>query len=153
MIKSYFISVCAAAIICAVLSMLVSSKGSTAMLIKLLSGLFMMYTLLSPLLSMRLREFTQYCENLSLYADSAVSEGLLLAQTERETLIIQQLEAYILRKADSLGAELSVEILLSDGIPDTVNISGTVSPYVKSQLSKWISDNLGIIAEAQYWNE
>ena len=123
------------------------------MLIKLLSGLFMMYTLLSPLLSMRLREFTQYWENLSSYADSTVCEGLLLAQTERETIIIQQAEAYILRKADSLGAELSVEILLSDGIPDTVNISGTVSPYVKSQLSKWISDNLGIIAEAQYWNE
>jgi hypothetical protein len=133
--------------------MLLSSRGTTSMLIKLLSGLFMMFTLLSPLLSVRLKEFTQHWEDLSLYADSAVSEGLSLAQAERETIIIQQAEAYILQKADSLGVELSAEVLLSDGIPDAVNISGAASPYVKMQLGKWISDNLGIKAEAQYWNE
>ena len=151
--KAYLISICIAAVICSIFSTIVPAKGTNGMLLKLLSGLFMLYTLLSPLVTLKLQDFTEYWDDLTLDAESAVSAGTLSAQMEKEKIIMQQTQAYILEKAKSLGAELSVEVLLSNGIPDEVNISGAASPYVKSQITALITDDLGIEAEAQHWND
>ena len=151
--KAYLISVCIAAVICSIFSVIVPAKGTNGTLLKLLSGFFMLYTLLSPLLTLKLQEFTEYWEDLTLEAESAVSAGTLSAQIEKEKIIIQQTQAYILEKAKSLGAQLSVEVILSDGIPNTVNIRGAASPYAKKQITAMITEDLGIEAEAQHWNE
>lgn len=151
--KSYLISICIAAVICSILSNLVSAKGTSGTLLKLLSGLFMLYTLLSPLATLRLQAFTAYWEDLTLDAESVANAGISSAQLEKEKIITQQTQAYILEKAKSLDAQLNVEVLLADGIPNAVNISGAVSPYVKSQIIALITDDLGIRAEAQYWND
>ena len=151
--KSYLISVCIAAVICSIFCNVIPGKGSNGVLLKLLSGLFMLYTLLSPLVTLRLQAFTEYWEALSLDAESAVNAGTISAETEKEMIIMQKTQAYILEKAKSLGAQLSVEVLLSDGIPNEVHIGGAVSPYVKSQITALITNDLGIGAEAQHWKE
>ena len=151
--RSYLISLCAAGILCGILSTIVPAKGSIGKVFKLLSGLFLLYTLISPLITLRLQDFSQYFDELALDADLAVSIGTAAAQEDTDRIITQRLQAYISDKASSLGADLIIDVTLQNSIPSAVSINGPASPYVKNQLSKWITNNLGIEAEAQYWNE
>ena len=57
-------------------------------------------------------------------------------------------------KAESLGAELTVEVTLSDDelmVPCAVKLSGAISPYAKKVLSDTIAKDLGIQVEEQIW--
>jgi hypothetical protein len=57
-----------------------------------------------------------------------------------------------LDKAESLGAELTVEVMLDDSqipIPTKVRIRGNISPYNREKLSSIIERDLGIPTEAQ----
>jgi hypothetical protein len=68
--------------------------------------------------------------------------------------IIQQTQAYILDKARSLDAELTVEVFLGDGtipVPIGVRLEGNISPYARKLLSQMLQDDLGIPAEEQIW--
>lgn len=77
--------------------------------------------------------------------------GKRFADEEIEKIIIEQTQAYILDKADDFGAGLEVEVFVKDLIPCSVSISGPISPLAKSQLSRYISENLGIPSEEQNW--
>jgi hypothetical protein len=69
-------------------------------------------------------------------------------------IIKSKTEAYILNEARKMELDITVEVELSDADPPApcrVFIKGTASPYKKTVLGRYISDNLGIPQENQQW--
>lgn len=152
--RKYLLSVICASIITAVLNSLSEKKTSPYAMIRLLCGLFMALTVISPLVSIRLTDYVEYFENFSSDADRLVLSGEVMAQNELRSIIKSKTEAYILDKAVSMDTVLNVEVTLNNDdppIPCGVTLTGSVSPYSKDVLSRLIASDLGIAKEDQVW--
>lgn len=151
-IRQYILSVIAAALICGVVNG-ISKKGKYHAVIKLISGLFLTITIISPLTDLQFPDPSSYFDNLSLEGDSIVASAQAAAEEEQLKLIQTRTEALILEKAESLNADISANVLLSEEsmIPQEVELSGAVSPYSKKMLTLYIAENLGINEENQIW--
>ena len=78
--------------------------------------------------------------------------GENLARDSMAEIIKSETEAYILDTARSLQAEVTVEVSVNEeNVPDSVTVSGAVSPYVRRQLQRIIESDLGIAKENQKW--
>lgn len=155
-VGAYILRVTAAAIICGLISGIVGTKGTLASVVKLITGLFLCFSVISPILKVNVGNFTGYLEDLQVSGDEIVAEGEIEAKKELETIIKSKTEAYILDKAASYGAELAVEVSVDTSqmpVPDAVRVSGQISPYGKKQLQQIIANDLGIALEAQIWTE
>lgn len=150
-IKEYLISVCVAAIVCGILSQLTEQKGSIGPLMKLLCGLFMLITALSPVITLPIHEFQSYFDQLSVEAEYIAGIGENSAKDQMEQILEDRTRAYIVEKAVALGATLDVEVILQDSVPSAVYLSGAISPYTKHLLTEYIENNLGIAAEDLKW--
>ena len=150
----YLLSVISAAVICSV-AMNIFEKNSTFRTMgRLLSGIFLTITVISPLFKLELPNINEYRDILEGYQESIIAEGEDFYQKERREIIIQRTEAYILDKAVALGAEVEVTVRLSDvdpPIPEFVELSGTASPYIRSAMETMIAQDLGIPKERQIW--
>ena len=149
-IKSYLLAVTAAALICGIVGNL-AGKGNISKIVKLLCGIFMAATVIKPLVDIRLDNIYIFTHSLTVSSDFAVSQGEKFAAEEMARIIKQKTEAYILDKAKSHGAEISVEIALNNCVPISVTIVGEVSPFVRSSLSTSIAQELNIPPEEQIW--
>ena len=151
---NYILSVTSAAILLAVLLTLLSKNGSTSSLLRLIGGLFLTFTLVVPLTDLKLDDIFDSFLNISSDGNSIAAYGQECYQTELASIIKQRCEAYILDKAQSLGAELTVEVTVSQDdmpVPLGATMRGSISPYARSQLASVISDQLGIPKEDQQW--
>ncbi len=154
LLRTYFLSVTAAAIICAILKGLLNQSGTPAQLVKLISGIFLSMIALRPLAQFPVGTFSELRFDYSMDAEAFVSEGENLAADALAQLIKSNTEAYILDKARAMGLTITVDVTLSqDSIPspETVRISGKISPYAKAQLSSLLTDGLGIAKEDLIW--
>lgn len=152
-IRSYLLSVTAAALICSMVTKLVH-KGTVGTVMKLLTGICMALTVVSPLVDIRLDGLKDLTVDVSQAASKAAAAGENLARQELETIITAQTQAYILDKAEELGLSLSVEVVLSGEsypVPAGVKLEGNASPYARMVLSDYITEKLGISAEDQKW--
>lgn len=153
-VREYLIGVTAAAIFCGVLTRLIGNKGVTGALLKLVVGVFMVLAVVSPWLQVRWEQLMDITTDIKGDAEAAAAEGVISAREAMEEIITEQTAAYILDKADSLGVRLTVEVDLDSGeipVPCAVRLAGNISPYAKSVLSEYISENLGIGTEEQTW--
>lgn len=153
-LHQYLLSIVAASIVSALAIQIVGNKGTYSALIKLLVGIFLSITVISPIAKVRISDIPSHMEEFQAEADIAVSDGTAWANSELTTIIKQRSETYILDKATSIGAELAVDITLSDTeipTPVAVDIQGKIGPYAKQRLQQIISDNLGIAKENQRW--
>ncbi len=153
-IRTYLLQITAAAMLCGIVTGILGKKGMLGTTVKLLSGIFMALAVVSPWLNLRLDSLQSFMGSISFDASSAVAEGEFSATQEMKAIIKQKVEAYILDKADSLGAEINANVsLCGDAMPapNGVTISGKFSPYAKSVLSAYIADDLGIDLEDQIW--
>ena len=153
-VRTYLLSVIAAAVICSLVTAIPGKAGSISSILKLMMGIFMAVTVLSPFVSFRLPNIQSYMDAFHADASDAVEAGQHLADSEMRQLIKDRVEAYILDKATAYGVDLTVEVsLTNDGVPVPcgVKLSGAVSPYAKLQLMKMLSEDLGIGKENQIW--
>ena len=153
-IRAYLLSVVAAAIISALSVNIIGKKDAQSAVIKLLAGLFLSITVISPWTKIRLNNISSYFETLKVNADDAVSAGTSVADTARDEIIKEKAEAYILDKATSYGASIEVEVTLTEATPRTpesIVIRGTVSPYVRQRLQEVMENDLAIPKERQFW--
>lgn len=153
-VKQYILGLLAAAIFCAIINSIFSAKGSNSAVLKLICGIFMTITLVSPVLKLEFLDFTEYIDRISYDAEEVVYNGQQMAYDSRLTIIKDRAEAYILDKAASWGLNLMVEVTLSGTdppVPESVVLKGSVSPYAKKQLSRCIADDLGISEDQQKW--
>ena len=155
-VGAYILRLTAAAVICGLISGIVGTKGTLASVVKLITGLFLCFSVISPILKVNVGNLTGYLEDLQVSGDEIVAEGETAVKKELETIIKSKTEAYILDKAASYGAELAVEVSVDTSqmpVPNAVSVSGQISPYGKKQLQQIIANDLGIALEAQIWTE
>lgn len=153
MLKEYLISICTAAIICAIVKAIPGPKGTASALIQLLCGVYMSITVLSPLISIPTVNLSQYWQQVYHDAQLAANIGVEAANEECNAVITERLQAYILEQAAAMGAEVTAEVFFDDMQLKEVRIIGTVSPYTKLRMSEILSTELGIPVEAQQWIE
>lgn len=153
-IRQYLISITVAAIICSILPALSERKGTQASLVRLLCGIFLSITIVSPWLDIDVNGISGYLDGIKFDATGAVADGKAEANASRDAIIKTQTEAYILDKASSMQLDITVEVTLNDSdppLPHTVLINGAASPYAKQTLQRMITADLGIPRENQRW--
>lgn len=154
LVREYILSICAAAILCAIAVRLPGKDALTGKALRIVTGLFMLFTLLRPFADIRLDRWDGYFGSYQDSAASAVADGEAYAYDAVCRGIKEQLGAYILDKAASLGAELTVEITLLEGMPPELTeiiLCGEISPYAKSQLTDILIRELGLEDEELRW--
>lgn len=154
MIRDYLLRLTAAAILCGIVTGFLGKKGALGSIIRFLTGIVMTLTVISPWGQFRIGDLTCFFEDLNIQAGGISHDGERAAQDAIADIIKSETEAYILDKANSFGAELSVEVSVDGSdlpVPCAVRISGRISPNGRKQLERIISEELGIALEDQIW--
>ena len=153
-IRGYLLSVVAAAVISGIVKRLMGDKGNQGAVAKLLTGIFLALTVVSPLAKV---EVGRLADIVGAYRADGLAAAAVGEEMTRQALaesIKAQSEAYILDKAAALEVALTVEIEMTDTdipVPYRIRLSGQVSPYAKNKLSGIITEDLGIEKERQIW--
>lgn len=153
-IRSYVLSVAAAAMVLAILGSLLEEKSGLWNMFRLIGGLFLAFTVVQPITRLDLDSILTFSD---VYADEAVSAAALgksISEEEMRRVIKSRTEAYILDKAETYDARLEAEVTLSSGetpVPVSVTLHGAISPYGKSRLQRMLQEELGISKEHQKW--
>lgn len=153
-IREYLLRLTAAAVLCGIVTGFLGKKGTLGAIVRLLTGIFMTLTVVSPWTQVRIGDFTDYFDDLSAQAANVSQDGERMAKDAVADIIKAEAEAYILDKANSFGAELTVEVSVDSSdlpVPCAVRINGRISPYGRTQLERIISEELGIALEDQIW--
>ena len=153
-LRKYLLSLIAAAVIVSIVMAVVNKKQVNGAIIKLLCGLFLTFTLLSPLVKVQILELQDFYTGIFANGDVIVAYGKKMAQQSTGEIIKADLEAYILDKASKLQLDVEVCLVLSDAlypVPETVTITGEISPYSKKVMQEFLSDEIGIPEEKQIW--
>lgn len=153
-IGQYVIRLTAAALICGAVMSIADKKGTIGVAVKLLAGMFLTLTMISPWVQFHLNDLESLLDDVQLSADRLTGSAQSATRDEMAKRITDSTAAYILEKAQSLGAEITVEIILDESdipVPCLVRLSGSVSPYGKQKLSSIIENDLGIPPEEQIW--
>lgn len=153
-VREYLLSVSAAAILCSCVGAFFSKKGTVQTLVKTLCGIFVCLTVLSPVIRLSLPDLENYFSSFSLDGQAITDDAIRSAADAKCQVIMQQAEAYVYDKAAILGCDITVSIALETQepyAPETIVITGNLSPYARSQLSDSIASDLGIPEEDQQW--
>lgn len=153
-IREYLIGVTAAAIICAVVKAFFAEKGFVGSAVKMLLGLLMTLAIVRPWISVSFDSILDWPGSISTSGQTIVDEAERTALDSLRQCIKEETEAYILEKAKSMGADVDVEVTLSDAdlpVPIGAEITGAVSPYTKQVIAQMMTQELGINKEAQKW--
>ena len=151
--REYILSVTSAALLVSI-ARVIAGEGAMGKLVKLISGLFMAVTVLSPVVELELPDPAGWLEDHLEEGRAAAEAGEVMAKDYSEDIISAELEAYILDKAAALGGAVSAEVRLDEsGLPETVTLSGVLTPAQKAELSRIIAEELGIGEEAQIWTD
>ncbi len=152
-VSAYLLSVSGAAILCAIANRFWGKK-STGTIGKMITSLFMVLTVLHPLADMNIDFWNDMSFGIEQDAADAVQQGRQETQNAMAEIIKEKTAAYILKKAQSLGAEISVEVAVTDEaipMPERILIRGNAAPYARQQLQVLIAQDLGISKENQIW--
>lgn len=150
----YLLRIVAAGIICCIVRLLIGKDGAIGKAVKLLSGIFMTLIVIAPMLDINIDAVVDDFGQLKMDGMYAAQAGDDSSMNAIKEIIIDKTQAYILDKAKTLGAEITVNLELTDEmlpIPCGVTITGNVSPYAKKILSEYMQTEFGICKEAQFW--
>lgn len=147
----YVVALTIAALISGILLSLFP-KGWMRSLMQLVCGVFLTITALSPVMQFSIPEFTELTPDYRAQGEALSALGENLVQKETLERIKTTLEAYILDKAAAIPLEISAEVsLTSDGIPESVILTGNVSEDARQKLESILTNDLGIPKERQQW--
>ena len=153
-IGELILKIACAGIVCAILRQIVGKEGFLSGTITLVTGLYMLITVAGGLFMLPDMRFDTVFTQVGDAAQELTQQGNEQGKNALSDIISQRFGAYILDKAHRLGAELTVEVMLSDDqvpVPRGVRLTGSISPYNKTVLSDWIDEQLGIGKEDQIW--
>lgn len=144
--------------VCSVALML-SPDGRVKKVLKLLCGAVMCIAFISPAAQLDFGAYSKAMAKYSLEAESYIHDGENESKNLNRTIIQDKCEAYILDKANTLGAEIiSVDVLArwsEEGYwyPVSADICAACSVEEKSCLEDYIQAQLGIKRDDQTWSE
>ena len=150
---AYLVSVTAAALVCGFAKTMIP-EGLLGAALKLVTGIMMVLAVAGPWINFRLPNLDRWSQGFYQEAEDAASAGAASAMEALREGISRQTQTYIQDKAKALGAELTVEVILTEGsipAPKGVVLRGRISPYGRSVLSEYLQKELGIEMEEQTW--
>ncbi len=153
-ITEYLLSITIAAVICVAVKYILGRNSAATNMVAVVSGIFMLLTIVSPVVKISLGDISQYLDGIYIPADDVVSPATKNAQEEMKKIVKSQSEAFILEEAERMSLSVGVEVNISNGTPpapDYAIITGNISPYNKKCLSEFIYKNLGISQENLQW--
>ena len=152
-IRQYALSLICGAMILGILLDL-SEKAGFSKQLRLVGSIFLTGLLVSPLFSLPLRELPQLDEAFQAQAEEAAARGEEIRIRSLSTLIREECEAYILKEARAIGADVDVLVELNNGnppVPVAVTLRGSFDASSEEQLGKLLADEVGIPKEHQTW--
>lgn len=152
-LRGYAFSIVTAALLSGILLGFVP-KGTSGELMKLLCGLFMTFTVLSPMVKLDIGVFWE-ASGFAADGTWAAEAGTAIARDSAADIIKAKTEAYILDKATEVNAGVCVEVRLrEDSVPIPVGVTlwGDVSPYARQHLESILTRELGIAKEEVKWS-
>ena len=152
--REYLLTLLAAALLSSIICGLIGKNNGNYMLVKLICGLFVTITAISPLTKITIPDISTYIGDTKTDAMRHIEEGEKSSYESMSTIISSDLEAYILDIASVYGVDIQVEILLSEEMPpspEIIKINGNISPYVREKLQQIIVQDLGVSEENQIW--
>lgn len=153
-IKTYLLGIVGAAVICGIVTRLIGDKGTQGAMVKLIAGLFLIFTVIRPIANIRMDDLTEFPDLFKDAGAQAAASGERMTKEAVKASIKAQTEAYILDKATELSLNLTVDVSLSEDeipLPESVHLSGKASHYAKLRLQSIIIQDLGIDKEHQVW--
>lgn len=148
----YVYRILCAAVFCAI-TVSLFPDGKIKSLLRLFSGIFLIIVLLQPGIKISLQDYREMGDKYFRQGREAAMEGDSDARKFRYRFIKENVEAYILDKAENLGYDLSVRVMLDeDGYPKRVFLAGNVSENDKEKLEQMLTEDLGISKEEQQWS-
>ena len=153
-LRDYVFHITATALICAVVLRFARGSGAAKMIIRLLCGIVLAYSIIQPVKQIDFFSLDEFALEFQQDAQQAALWGKNESVAAWAQGITQGVEAYILEKAKAMDVDLAVEVELSEDeipVPVAVSLWGDVAPYVKSVLSDTISQDLNIPKEKQTW--
>ena len=150
-LRAYVLGIVAASMLCGVLIRLTRNSGS-AEIIRMLCGIFLTIVLIQPLAGKKTRLWEATLPDVGEEAEAIIAEGRASTEDIRKEFIKERLEAYILSRAEAIGADIQAEITLGkDCVPTRIRVMGSISPIYRSKLTQIITSELGIPREQQEW--
>ena len=151
-LRQYVISVVAAAMLCGIVVRLFPN-GSGKQVGKLICGLFLAYTVLSPISRVDFSNLPDFSLGCMDDAKDAAAMGENLARDSMADIIKEETEAYILDKAEAYQAQITADVSLTpDGLPESVTYTGAPSDEIRQLLENMVTEDLGIPKENQRWS-
>lgn len=153
-IRGYVLHLLAAAIVSGAVMRLLRGSGAVCAIAKLLCGIFLIYCAVKPVSQLDMIDLGIVGTQLQTQAEEAASWGEKEARAAFAESITQQTQTYILEKAKEMNVDLVVQVEVSEDdipMPESVCITGKISPYAKTRLSDLITRELGIGKENQIW--
>ena len=150
----YILSVTAAALLLGILQSIAGKKGTHVALLKLIGGLFLTFTTIAPIANIELERLLDFPWDFAVQGNAIAQQGQEYAQYQLHGIIKDRCEAYILDKAQTYQADVTVEVMLSQDevpVPSSVRLQGSISPYARQALQQWLQDDLGVPKEQQIW--
>lgn len=154
-LSRYVLSVICAGVLAGMLSALIPATGPTGGLIRFLSGVYLIITLIQPLIGFNFSGLEELLIPVGSVWDSPAEKGEELAREAAAERIRAELTTYILDKASALGGELQVDIRFNEDpvpLPLAVVLTGSISDRGKASLTRVLEEELGIAKENQRWN-
>lgn len=151
---SYILSVVTAAILCALVTAIAGKKTGAGAMIKMLAGLFLTLTVIRPVAQGKVEDFLSFTEALQLEAADTAAVGTAYYQNSLVEGIKERTRTYILDKAQTLNAQVTVDVRLDErNLPYEVAIQGPASREAREALEAWLTTDLAIPKERQIWIE
>lgn len=152
-IRQYILSVLCGALIVGILLDL-SEKSGFRKQLQLVCGIFFACILTRPLLYQSVPGFAGLTGSFLPQAEAAAAQGETLRIRSLAAVIRQETEAYILKEAEAIGVEVTVQVELDTAdppAPAAVTVQGFFDAAGETQLSERIAEELGIPKEHQTW--
>lgn len=149
--KQYALSVILCALGCGIITNLTGDSRRKNIL-RLICGTVLGISILHPLTEIKISRFPGMENDNQDAAASYIAIGESTAREAREQYIKEAFEAYISSKAETLGASLTVEVLLDENmVPAFAELSGTGDASAQAQLAAILETDLQITKENQLW--
>ena len=154
-LRRYIVSLICAALICSIVKILAGGIKASNIIINIVCGLFMMITVLSPVLDFEIPDLNSVFQPVYSEAVKISTDAMEASREDMAVIIKEETRAYILEKANLNNMDIDVEVKLDEQglVPCGVTITGQVSPYDKTVLTNYIYRTLNIPEEAQKWVE
>ena len=151
-IRQWLWGVIAASVFLTILEVVVP-KGTIRGITKISGGLVMVLVMLQPIVTVDFEEWDWKFSDYQSQIDSKIHNYRTEYQVQMESIIEEELSAYISKKTEQMGINCRIAVITEtvDHVPKIkeIRLSGTKN----EELAVWLEDTLGIEQTRQYWED